>query len=166
MDMPVITAWQTHIDDLRSYLRDTAALNTLDSVQENTDLQLQEALLDSLQIINIEILPATAWTIDDVSTSGKSYLSARTVRAGAVLEILISNGILSARNTLTFNDSGGVTVQDLDKYGRYMAFYNMLYTKFFRSAQAAKKAWNVDQCYDGISSEWGYLGGGGRISNF
>jgi hypothetical protein len=54
---------------------------------------------------------------------------------GATLKILTKKGILSARNTLTYQDAGGITVQDYDKYGRYVNYFNVLVSTYYRGIQ-------------------------------
>ena len=165
--MSVPTTWQDHVDNLRAFLRDTAALNVLEQAEESTDQQLYDALLDTLTEINIAFLPATAWTVSDISNTGASYLSWNMLKYGATLQVLTSVGILSARNTLTYNDAGGVTVQDFDKYGRYVNYFNVLLNKYRAAVTNAKKGWNIESCYDEVGSEWGSLAGGSsRISNW
>lgn len=79
------------------------------------------------------------------------------MKYGAVLQVLTSKGIISSRNTLTYNDGGGVTVQDMDKYGRYINYYNVLINKYVRGLQALKLGSNVDDAYGGVGSEYGLL---------
>lgn len=75
-----------------------------------------------------------------------------------MLNILISQGVLSARNQLTYNDSGGIQVSDLDKYGRYVNLFNTMVVKFQRSIIAWKINKNVDDAYGEIPSEYADLG--------
>ena len=70
------------------------------------------------------------------------------------LTVLTSKGILSARNTITYRDGGGVTVQDYDRYGRYINYYNILVNKFLRGVTNMKLGANVDAAYGGVSSEY------------
>jgi len=160
--MAVPSTWTDHVTNLRNFLRDTAALNVLDQVEESTDQELYDALLDTLNEINVSFLPGTAWSVSDISNTGTSYLSWNMLKYGATLQVLTSVGILSARNTLTYNDSGGVTVQDLDRYGRYVNYYNVLVRKYTTAVTNAKKGWNVEQCYGGVESEWNRIGSGSR----
>ena len=73
---------------------------------------------------------------------------------GATLQILTSKGILSARNTLTYQDSGGVTVQDSDKYGRYINYYNLLLARYSRGVTNMKIGKNIESAYGGVKSEY------------
>lgn len=74
---------------------------------------------------------------------------------GATLQYLTSKGILSARNTLTYRDGGGVTVQDMDRYGRYINYYNILVNKFLRGVTNMKLGANIDAAFGGVPSEYG-----------
>lgn len=136
-----------HVTRLRSYLQDTAELNTLMEEQECTDFDLYMALQDTMEQINYEYIPETTWAIDTVP-------SWNALKFGAILQILTMKGILSARNTLTFNDAGGIQVSDLDKYGRYINYFNVLLNNFHRSVSLIKLQLNIDGCYGGVHSEY------------
>ena len=59
---------QLYINRLRKFLNDTAALNTLDGVQEAADIDLYHYIQDALDEINYEYPPTTITykTIQDV----------------------------------------------------------------------------------------------------
>jgi hypothetical protein len=139
---------------LRKFLGDDATLNRLERVQENTDLELYHALLMALDQINVDFSPITTYSefSDIPSWAMLAY--------GATLNVLTSKGILSARNTLTYTDSGGVTVQDYDKYGRYINYFNVLVNKFMMSVKNWKENKNIDDAYgtggEGQSSEYSW----------
>ncbi len=67
---------------------------------------------------------------------------------------MIGQGILSARNTLTYNDTGGVTVQNFDVYGRYINFFNILINKYRNQVTSLKRSNNVEAGYGGVYSEY------------
>lgn len=142
---------QVFIDLLRKFLGDDATLNRLERVQENTDLELYHALIMTMEQINNDFPPTSTFSefADLPSWSMLAY--------GSTLNILVSKGILSARNTLTYTDAGGVTVQDYDKYGRYINFFNVLVNKFMMSVQNYKQNQNIDAAYgDGQPSEYSW----------
>tara|TARA_Y100000310_G_scaffold335176_1_gene416566 strand:- start:3462 stop:3953 length:492 start_codon:yes stop_codon:yes gene_type:complete len=147
--MPLIIGFeeQLYVDRVRSYLGDFATANKLDAVEECTDTEIFTALQDALEEINYEFLPQTSYTFQDVP-------SFHILQQGAVLEILTRKGILSARNTITYNDSGGVTVQDTDKYGRYVNYFNVLIAKYQKGIQLMKVGKNVELGYGGVHSEY------------
>lgn len=140
-----------YVKRLRRFLNDRAELNILEKVQESTDLELYEALQDALDTINYTFLPSITYS------SFSAFPSWLVLQYGATMQVLLSKGILSARNTLTYSDSGGVTVQDFDKYGRYINFYNMLANQFQRGFMAIKTTQNAESCYGGVDSEYATL---------
>ena len=135
---------------LREFLGDEAALNILDEVQEATDQELHHALQDTLDEINYEFNPTSI----NYATMMK-VPSWNLLKLGGALQILTSKGILSARNTLTYQDSGGVTVQNMDKYGRYINYYNILINKYVRGVTNMKLGKNIESAYGGVDSEYG-----------
>jgi len=140
---------QLYVDRLRNYLGDFITSNKLDGVQESTDEDIHDAMLDTLDEINFEYLPTSTYTF-------QTCPSFNLLKLGTVLQILTSKGILSARNTLTFSDAGGVTVQDMDKYGRYINYFNVLIAKYQRGVQNMKVGQNVDDAYGEVHSEYWY----------
>lgn len=147
--LPVIISFeeQLYVDRLRLYLGDFTETNKLEGVQESTDIELFNALKDTLDEINFEFLPHTAYTMQTIP-------SFNVLQLGTVLQILTRKGIFSARNTLTYNDSGGVTVQDTDKYGRYINYFNVLITKYRTGVQLMKLGKNIEAAYGGAHSEY------------
>lgn len=148
--MAIPSEYQTKVDRLRNFLNDTKELNDLKEVQESTDEDLYYALLDAYDEINYEYVPAVEFSdIDDVPFN--------LLKQGATLQILTSKGILSARNTLSFSDSGGITVKDHDTYGRYINYFNVLVNKFVRGVTNYKLSKNANDCYGGVHSEYANL---------
>ena len=111
--IPVIISFeeQLYVDRIRLYLGDFSTSNKLDGVEESSDIEIFNSMKDTLDEINYEFLPNSSYTIQTIP-------SFNLLQLGTVLQILTRKGILSARNTVTYNDSGGVTVQDLDKLVR------------------------------------------------
>jgi len=149
--MPVPEAYRLKVEKLRDFLRDRPELNKLLEDQESPDDALYQALLDGMDYINYEVGYETSYTIDD-------FPSWKIVRDAAVLEILVSAGIGSARNTLTYNDGGGIMSQDSDVYGRYMAYYNQLVQKLQVAVSNLKLRANIDNgwgsSYSAYSDLW------------
>lgn len=143
-----------YIKLLRRFLNDDENLNILEGVKESTDRDLYDALLTALDEINNSFTPATNYSsFDNLPNWGMLQL-------GATLQILTSKGILSSRNTLTYRDSGGVTVQDYDKYGRYINYFNILYNKYMSAVRGWKMSMNISSAYGGsdgtgVPSEYG-----------
>jgi len=149
-DETIPTADRPYVNRLRRFLQDQDVLNTLDQVQESTNVDLYFALQDSLDEINVTPPITTHTAFTDVPWS--------ILKLGGVLNILISQGILSARNQLTYNDTGGIQVSDIDKYGRYVNWFNVLIAKYQRAIISWKLTKNVDEAYGEIPSEYADLG--------
>lgn len=138
---------QLYVNRLRKFLGDTEALNVLTGEKESDDNFLYDCITDALDEINNEFMPVTTWTLSTMT-------SWNAVKLGATIQVLIGKGILSARNTLTYNDAGGITVADYDKYGRYINYYNILINKYMRTVQSIKLSHNIDSCYGEVASEY------------
>jgi len=149
-DETIPTVDRPYVNRLRRFLQDQGVLNTLDQVQESTNVDLYFALQDTLDEINVTGNVTTYSSFTDVPWS--------ILKLGGVLNILISQGILSARNQLTYNDTGGIQVSDLDKYGRYVNWFNVLIAKYQRAVISWKLTKNVDEAYGEIPSEYVDIG--------
>jgi hypothetical protein len=143
---------------LRKYLNDQPQLNELDEDFESTDDELVDYIKSSLNVINMDTTPVTAWTILNVveNPGDDGYITWSVVRLGAVLELLTAKGIISARNMLTYSDAGGVQVANHDKWGRYINYYNVMRPKFEAAVASAKIRYNVQQAYGGFSSPFSF----------
>lgn len=150
--MAVPGEYQDLVDRTRAFLRDTPELNELKKIQESTDEQIYQALLDGLDVINYEHVPAVQYkTLDKVPSKNLLIKS-------AVIEILQSAGINSARNIATFRDAGGISITDNDVYGRYINWFNVLINKFIRGVTTMKINDNINAGYGGVGSEYEYIG--------
>jgi len=148
------TTYLEAANKLRSWLGDRAELNVLEGKQECTDDELIDYIKDAMNQINLEFEPITSFKLDTVITEpGESgFLPWSAVKLGATLQYLTSKGILSARNTLTYSDQGGVQVSNYDQYGRYVAYYNYLVNSYVKSVQQIKIRYNITQGYGGVPS--------------
>lgn len=144
----VPTDHQKYVERLRSYLNDTEELNDLLGKEESTDIELYNNLIDTWEQINYEFDPT------DLHINEITKIPWVILRQGAVLQVLGSKGILSSRNMLTYNDSGGITVKDTDTYGRYMALFNMLVNHYRRAVTGFKRNINMNGGYGGVDSEY------------
>lgn len=138
------------VERLRDFLRDRPELNRLLEEKESSDNDLYEALLAGLDYINCEVGYLTDYSLND-------FPSWKILRDAAVLDILTSAGLGSARNTLTYNDNGGVMSQDNDVYGRYMAYYNQLIVKTQQAIQNFKIVKNISNGFGGSESAYGAI---------
>jgi len=143
-------AHKLKVDKFRDFLRDREELNILIEKQESTDLDLYQALQDGLDAINYEYGYQTSYTLDD-------FPSWKILRDAATLEVLTSAGIHSARNQLSYNDAGGVNIQDIDVYGRYINYYNVLVNKVRAAVTNFKMQKNIDDAYGGSESAYSNL---------
>lgn len=132
---------------LRTFISDNPQLNVLDKDYECTYDELVDYIKDALIEINMDFAPTTVWTMERVvqEPGEDGDISWSIVKLGAVLQYLTAKGILSARNTLTFSDAGGAQVSDMDRWGRYINYYNVLISKYTNGVQVAKRSWNVQQ---------------------
>lgn len=149
-DETIPAADRPYVNRLRRFLQDQDVLNTLDQAQESTNVDLYFALQDALDEINV--------TGQVTSYTSFSHVPWSLLKLGGVLNILVSQGILSARNQLTYNDTGGIQVSDIDKYGRYVNWFNVLINKYQRGIIQWKITKNVDDAYGEIPSEYVELG--------
>ena len=140
---------QKYVDRFRTFINDTPQANDLLGKEESTDLELYYSILDTWDDINTSVPPASlhyealelvpSWTV---------------LKLGTLLNVLISRGIVSARNNLSYQDSGGVSIKVDDEYGRYTVFFNMLVNKYRRKAINMKRETNINNCYGGVESPY------------
>ena len=144
--MAVSTANLPRIQKFRRFIGDYEALNVLDGARECTDEEIQDYLEDAVDEINFTNPPETNYTVSD-------FPSFTILRTGAAINYLVSKGILSARNMLSYSDPSGITVRDEDKYGRYVNWYNVLVNKHRAMVMNFKRGRNIDSAYGGVGSE-------------
>jgi len=140
--------WAPYVVRFRKYLGDTPELNELTEAQESTDFELFIALQDAYDEMNYSIEPI------DLNYISHTEVPWSVLQLGGLLNILTMKGVLSSRNTLTYNDSGGITVKDMDKYGRYINYFNIMGSDFKRRSMAIKRAKNINSAYGGVESEY------------
>lgn len=138
---------QSFINYLRNFLGDTPELNALEGVKESSDEELKMALDLALDELNNTFTPVSNYK--EFKNVPKIILMKL-----AVLKVLTMKGILTSRNTLTWNDAGGITVQDYDKYGRYINYFNILIADAKQSVQSWKTARNIESAYGGVHSDY------------
>lgn len=146
--MPIPEEHLSLVERLRKYLGDTAEMNELLEREESSDEELYMALEDALDEMNHEFEPL------HITWPSLQEAPWPVLRMGATLNVLTSKGINSARNTLSYNDGGNLQIRDIDQYGRYLNYYNILLSKFSRSVLTIKRSKNLDQAYGGVASEY------------
>jgi hypothetical protein len=147
--MAVPETYQSWVDRLRVWLGDDSDQNKLYQVQESSDEFFYYAILDAIEQINHSIGYKTSLTISDLGVNLPWYL----VKLGATLQVLIGKGILSARNILSYTDAGGVQVSDMDTYGRYVNYFNVLITSYRQDLIDFKVRLNLAQGWGEFGSE-------------
>ena len=143
---------QSYVNRVRRFLNDSADLNVLTEALESTDTEIFEAIQDALDDVAY-----TPPILLDGGYSNFNEVPWIILRSGAVLNVLTTKGILSARNTLTYRDSGGVTVQNFDKYGRYQEYFNQLTAQYEKLKKGFKISKNIDNCYGNVPSEYSLI---------
>jgi hypothetical protein len=143
---------------LRRFIGDTPQLNVLDGEFETTEDDLISYIKDTLIEINMDSEPRAMFTLKDIATEPEDNLnlSWSTVKLGSILQYLTSKGILNARNFITYSDTGGVQVSDLDRWGRYINYFNVLVNKYVAGVKAAKLRVNINDAYGGYSSPFSF----------
>lgn len=86
----------------RRWVVDTSDANILDLVQETSNEELDDFFSDSVDEINYMIDPpiSTTYTVED-------FPSFAILKLGVLKQILIGKGVWSARNFVSYSDSGG-----------------------------------------------------------
>ena len=143
----------------RRYLNDIPQLNTLDREMESTDDELEDFIFTAMNNINMNYTPVTTYKLANIvvepgeATAGVPW---SIVRMGALLELLQIKGIISARNAITYSDAGGVTVAEMDKYGRYLTFLNVLAARYEKAVTTMKIRENITNAFGGVASPLGF----------
>lgn len=136
-----------YIEKFRRWIGDQAPLNVLDKERECTDEEIQDYLMDTVDEINYAYEPQTAYSVAD-------FPSFYILKLGATLQYLTAKGILSARNMISYSDPSGISVQDVDRYGRYVNYYNVLINKYNLALTNFKRGVNINGAYGGLGSEY------------
>ncbi len=129
---------------IRNFSGDKVELNVLIQKQETTDEELNDYIQKSIDYFNA-VGFTTTYVLSD-------FPSKNVLIDGVVIQILMGKGILSARNMLTYQDTGGVTVQDFDVYGRYVNLFNIFINKYMNQVIDIKRSKNIDEAYGSIES--------------
>jgi len=146
--------YENYVSSLRSYIKDSELKNILlKYVEENTDeelgiyIQMAMGFLASIPPPVIEFTYAT-------------FPIPSLLLHQAAIECMISNGILSARNELTYNN-GGITVKIHDS-SRYLQFIQILIRMTdleIRNLTNVKISINLNSAFGGVYSPYASLHG-------
>jgi len=153
------TNYRDAVVAFRRYLNDIPQLNTLDHEMESTDDELEDYIKDALNDINFNYTPPTNFSLTDVVVEpgvDNGKVSWTLIKIGALLQLLTIKGVISARNAISYSDAGGVTIAEMDKYGRYMSFFNTLATRYEKQVGAVKVRTNMEAAYGSVNSPFGF----------
>jgi len=134
------------IQRVTKFLRDDASVNQLLDGKESSPSQVRMALEDSLDDWNTTPPPIAPVTFD-------THPSRNLLTKGAVIEILISAGILMSRNRLNYND-GGIHVATSDKANEYSQWINMFVRNYETKKIQIKRTINIANGWGGVPSEY------------
>ena len=139
---------------LRAFIKDNAAVNRLlGFAEENINDELDLYINMAIGFLNFIPPFIGTYTVE-------TFPFAQLVIHQATIECLISNGIVNARNDLTYNN-GGVTVKisDGNKYLQQLQQLYRLTDMEIKAYTQIKIALNIDNGFGGVSSPYAYLQG-------
>jgi len=140
---------------LRNFIKDHEALNRLLKFEEeNTSDELDMYINMALGFLNSIPPILGSYTLE-------AFPMPSLLMHQAVIECLISNSIVNARNELTYNN-GGVTVKIPDG-NKYLSLLQALYRMTDQEIAAYTKmkvAININGGYGGVYSPYAYLHNG------
>ena len=149
-----------YVSSLRNYIKDSEIKNILlKYTKENVDAELQMYVQMAMGFLGA--IPPFVIAFDYGTFPIPSLLVHQ-----AAIECMISNGILHARNELTYNN-GGITVKVFDSQ-RYLNFIQTLMrmTDFeIQNLTKMKIAINLESSFGGVYSPYSYLHGRSQILN-
>lgn len=155
----VIAATKTEfLGKVRSYIRDTPALNALLDGKETSDAEMELCLELALDDFNTSPPLIGNFPIE-------SHPSQSLMMIATVYWILQSAGILQSRNQLEYS-SGGITVRTSDKTPLYQSWIAIFMQSYEAKKANLKKSINAEQAYGGISSEYSQINFGGNLVFF
>jgi len=152
--------YENYVNSLRSYIKDSELKNILlKYAKENTDEEL--GMYIQMAMSFLRSIPPFVIDFDYANFPFPSLIVHQ-----AAIECMISNGILHARNELTYNN-GGITLKVFDSQ-RYINFINALLrlTDFeIQNFTKLKIAININGSFGGIYSPYSYLHSRQQILN-
>lgn len=140
---------------LRSYINDRPETNTLLAGYELGDPTLDICIEMALSEFNNSAPVLQPYIIE-------TFPGIDVLMLGCLIQVLISAGILNARNELPYN-AGGVSVQISAKSTPYMSWLQNILAMYNQKKKDLKTFLNMQLGWGGISSE--YRGLGGAIRN-
>lgn len=142
-----------YVKRFRQFLKDDKDLNKGEFLKkiENKDTDLSDYLSRALEAFNDSFFK-TEFTMDN-------FPSEHLLFVGGLLQALTSNQVVNARCALTYQDAGGIVIQDMDRWGRYSQLFNQFFNYWKQSVLEIKRSWNIENSFGDIPSDyvWGGL---------
>jgi len=135
---------------VRLFMRDYPELNRLIEGKETNERMMVFAVLDALDDFNQTPPLLGEFPIRSVPGS--------LLKLGAVVHILMSVGLLQARNHIDVSD-GGIQVGVSNKSPLLQSWLQLFLNQWEQKKQHLKVAWNIENAYGyGVASEYSNLG--------
>lgn len=157
-----VASLESHIQNVRLFMRDFAQLNLMHSGEETSDRILAWATMDFVSNFN-GTPPFSSFTLDDMLTYNLHSFAVR----GTVITVLQSLMILYARNHVPFSD-GGLSVNFNDKAPLIQSMLALFQAAYEQDKRQIKTAINVMGIMDiepsGVHSDYAVLSSAGYYS--
>lgn len=146
-----------YVSRFRKYLKDIKTKNKGEflNLEENEDSELSDFLYRALSDFNHSFF-ITEYTIDNFPDESLLFL-------GGLLQSLISNGTISARCALTYQDATGILIRDMDRWGRYQGLFGMYFSQWRQRVMEYKRSWNIENSFDEVRGD-GYFEDSSRLT--
>ena len=144
-----MAATQTQIDKFRKWVVDYADDNILAKVEESDDEDISDAFDDALDEINYDIDPPL-----DTMFTLVSFPAFGILKLGVLKHTLIGKGIWSARNSLSYSDSGGVNVKAYNQWEKYLPWFERIDAKWTQGVGRLKRKYNFAAGWGSVESEY------------
>jgi len=148
--------FDNYVNSLRAYVKDSALKNILlKYAEENTDDEMGMYVQMALGFVNSIPPPVIEYSY------GTFPIPSLLVHQAAI-ECLISNGIVSARNELTYNN-GGITVKihDSERYVKFIQILVRMTDLEIANFTKLKISININSGWGGVYSPYARLHGAG-----
>ena len=144
------TPWDRpkYIRMLRVMLSDFEQLNTVLLSKESSDEKLGLMVDLALADFNGDT-PPTTFQVND-------FPNPKCLLEGAIVETLMSVGLIHARNAMTYTDDG-VSVEDFGKDPRLLNFAQLHLQAYNSLKDSLKRYLNAKMTYGGFGSEYGWI---------
>ena len=137
-------------DALRRFINDLPQTNTLLAGTELGDAVLDICIEMALSDFNNSAPVLQPYFIEN-------FPMINVLMWGCVIQVLVSAGIMNARNELPYS-AGGVSVNISAKSAPYQSWIQNLLVKYEKDKMDLKVFLNVQQAWGGIASEYSALG--------